>query len=98
MSEAIILEFSGVSRDQYDAVNTILGIDPETGEGDWPDGLVSHVGAEGADGSAVVFEVWESQAAQGAFMESRLGAALAQVGLPEPRRVEWFSVLGTFPR
>jgi hypothetical protein len=98
MAEAIILEFSGVSREQYDAVNTILGIDPETGEGDWPAGMISHVGCEGADGSALVFELWESQAAQHDFMESRLGSALAQVGLPEPRRVEWFSVLGTSPR
>jgi hypothetical protein len=98
MSEAIILEFSGVTPDQYSAVNAILGINMETGEGDWPAGMISHVGCEGADGSALVFELWESQAAQHDFMAGRLGAALAQVGLPEPRRVEWFSVLGTFNR
>lgn len=94
MSDAVILEFKGVPAEQYNAVNTILGIDPVTGEGDWPAGMLSHTGATGAGGTLVVFEVWDSQESQGAFMASRLGPALGQVGLPEPSRVEWFSVLG----
>jgi hypothetical protein len=93
MSDAIILEFKGVSADQYAAVNKILGIDPVTGEGDWPAGLLSHVGATGAGGDLVVVEVWDSQESQGAFMATRLGPALGQVGLPEPARAEWFSLL-----
>jgi len=44
--------------------------------------------------SFAVIEIWESQAAQGAFMESKLGPALGKVGLPEPSRVEWFTVVG----
>jgi len=95
MSEAVLLEFSGVGAAQYREVNGILGIDSETGEGDWPDGLISHTGASSADG-LVVFEVWESQEAQGAFMNSRLGPALGQAGLPEPARLEWFAVEGHF--
>ena len=94
MSDALILEFKGVSADQYNAVNEILGIDPVTGDGDWPAGLLSHTGAGGAGGDLVVFEVWESQESQGAFMSSRLGPALGKVGLPEPSRVEWLSLLG----
>jgi hypothetical protein len=94
MSYALILEFAGATADQYDAVNTIMGIDPFSGEGDWPDGLLSHTGAAGAEGGIVVFEVWDSQESQGAFMGSRLGPALDKVGLPEPSRVEWLSVLG----
>lgn len=94
MAEAIILEFTNVSADQYNAVNAILGIDPVTGTGALPDGMLSHLGA-GGGATLVVVEVWESQAAQAAFMESRLGPALGQVGLPEPTRVEWFPVLGT---
>ena len=39
MSDALILEFKGASADQYNAVNKTLGIDPGTGEWDWPAGL-----------------------------------------------------------
>ena len=67
-------------------------IDPDTGEGDWPDGLVDHIGAFGDH--LVVVELWESQAKQAAFMESRLGPALGKAGLPEPSRAEWLSVKG----
>jgi len=93
MSEAIILEFKGVTPDKYHAVNKILGINTETGQGDWPAGLLSHVGAA-ADGSILVLEVWDSRESQGAFMGSRLGPALDKVGLPDPARVEWMSLLG----
>jgi hypothetical protein len=93
MSDAIILEFRATA-DDYQAVNTILGLDPETGEGDWPAGLLSHTGCAGDSGTVVVFEVWDSKESQGSFMSSRLGAALDKVGLPEPTRVEWLSVLG----
>jgi hypothetical protein len=93
MSDALVLEFSGVSAAQYREVNAILGIDPESGAGDWPDGLTSHTGAASASG-LLVFEVWESQDAQAAFMTSRLGPALGQAGLPEPTRAEWLSVEG----
>jgi hypothetical protein len=93
MSDALLLEFGGVSAAQYREVNATLGIDPDTGEGDWPDGLTSHTGAAGA-GGLVVFEVWVSREAQEAFMGSRLGPALGQAGLPAPERAEWFSVEG----
>jgi hypothetical protein len=94
MSEAIILEFKGVTLDQYNAVNEILGIDGSgTGAGDWPPGLIDHTAALTGE-NFVVFEIWESAKTQGQFMESRLGPALGKVGLPEPSRVEWFSVVG----
>lgn len=98
MSEAVILEFKGVTAEQYNAVNGALGIDPVTGEGDWPVGMASHTGAAGADGHLLVFEVWDSQADQEKFMATRLGAALGQVGVPDPIRVEWLSVLSSHTR
>ena len=97
MSEALVLEFSGVSADQYEKVNEILGIDMETGAGDWPEGLTNHTGAV-HDDSLVVFEIWESKEAAKAFMDSRLGAALGQAGVPEPRRAEWLTVKGHLER
>ena len=92
MSEVLILEFAGATADQYLAVNKILGVDAKTGEGDWPAPLQSHIASTGAAGLVVV-EVWESQDAQAAFM-ARLGPALGQVGLPQPARMEWLSLLG----
>ena len=94
MAEALILEFSGVGIEEYQAVNNILGLDGTTGGGDWPAGMVSHVAATGEGGNLAVVEVWDTQAAQGEFMSSRLGPALAQAGLPEPTRIAWFSVVG----
>jgi hypothetical protein len=93
MSNALVLEFSGVSPAQYREVNELLGIDPETGAGDWPDGLACHTGAASGDG-LLVFEVWDSQEAQAAFMSSRLGPALGKAGLSVPTRAEWLSVEG----
>jgi hypothetical protein len=94
MSEVLILEFAGVTADQYLAVNKILGVDAKTGEGDWPAPLQSHTASVGAAGLVVV-EVWESQEAQAAFM-ARLGPALGEVGLPQPARMEWLSLLGRY--
>jgi len=91
MAEAIIWEFDGVTRDDYDAVNEKLGIDPESGGG-WPEGLIHHTGAE-KPGGLVVFEVWESKDAQERFAGERLRPALEAAGVTtQPTRVEWLSV------
>jgi hypothetical protein len=94
MAEAIILEFPGDAA-LYLKVDEILGTKPD-GTGDWPDGLLSHVGASPGGDRLLVFEVWESKAKQEAFMNERLGAALAQAGAPAPSRMEWLEVLGQF--
>ena len=96
MSDALFFEFTDVSAHDYKAVNAILGLDPTTGDGLWPAGLLSHTGAAGPDGGFVVFEVWESQESQTAWMASRLGPALTQAGLPEPKRVRWLTVVGHY--
>jgi hypothetical protein len=41
MAAELILEFEGVTTKEYEAVNKELGIDMESGTGDWPDGLVA---------------------------------------------------------
>lgn len=85
MSYGIVLSFEGVGADQYWAVNDKLGINRD-GSGDWPKGLRSHAGGPTATGW-VVCEVWDSKADQEAFMGSRLGSALAEVGVPAPSQV-----------
>jgi len=92
MASGLILEFDGVGREQYDAVNAALGIDAATGQGDWPAGLVYHAGGA-KPGGWVVFEVWESQEAQAAFMNGRLGRALQDGGVTgPPTRIEWLDL------
>jgi hypothetical protein len=92
MADALLLEFDGFGVDVYERVNNELGIDPATGEGNWPEGMISHTGA-GKDGGLVVFEVWRSRADQEAFMAERLGPALAAGGVDSPpSRVEWLAL------
>ena len=94
MAEVIVIE---VDCDPllYPEVNRILGLDPNTGAGDWPEGLLTHIGA-GGDGTVVVVEVWETRAQQESWMATTLGPALGQAGVSMPRRMEWLSLLGNF--
>ncbi len=92
MAEGLLLEFDGIGREEYEAVNDRLGIDPKSGQGDWPAGLVFHAGGA-RPGGWVVFEVWESRDAQAEFMNERLGRALQEGGINEPpTRVEWLEL------
>jgi hypothetical protein len=92
MAEVIILEFEGLGAEDYRRVNEALGIDPTTGEGEWPDGLISHEAAGSANG-LVVFEVWDSRESQEQFMSGRLGAALQEGGVEAPpSRAEWLEL------
>jgi hypothetical protein len=93
MPEALFLEFTGVSEAEYAAVNKQLGLDMQTGEGDWPPGLLSHAAGTTDDGTFMVTEIWSSRADQGAFMQSRLGQALATGGVTSAPSVRWVPLL-----
>jgi len=94
MAEVIVIEVD-CDPSLYPKVNQVLGLDPATGSGDWPKGLLSHVGG-GGDGTVVVVEAWESRADQESWMTAKLGPVLGQVGVPQPRRMEWLEMLGNF--
>lgn len=94
MTELLILDFDGVDEADYVEVNRALGLDPGTGAGDWPAGLVTHVAGVSDTGHGYVVEVWESQRAQADFMESRLGAAMAAGGISAVPQVTWARVMG----
>lgn len=80
MAVLMVMEAPGMTLEDYDRVNEIMGI---RGDDDAPEGLIHHVaGADGGD--VVVVDVWESEEALGRFFEERLGAALGEVGA-EPR-------------
>jgi hypothetical protein len=80
----------------YSKVNQALGLDPETRGGDWPKGLVTHIGA-GTGDLVIVLEVWESRTDQESWM-GKIGPALEQTGVPQQRRIEWLDLLGKFNR
>ncbi len=94
MAELLILEFSTPSPvELYNRVNKLLGVDPTTGRGDWPAGIIDHrAGSEGD--SLVVVESWESREAQEEFMRSRLMPAFAEAHVPQPVRVTWLPEVG----
>lgn len=90
MAELLILEFERLGEADYEKVNEILGLDPTSGEGDWPAGIVSHTAGPTEDGWIVV-EVWETRDDQGEFMRARLGPALKQAGFDKPpKRAQWW--------
>ena len=95
MAAGVILEFDGVTEKEYLAVNAALGLDPATGEGEWPDGMVTHSAGLNEEGRFVVMEVWDSPEHQARFMEERLGEALAKGGVTEPpASVTWIELVG----
>ena len=94
MAELLILEVDGVDETDYAKVNAQLGLDPDTGSGDWPAGLITHVASLTDGGKTYVVEVWESQEAQADFMQSRLGAAMAAGGVTATPKATWARVIG----
>ncbi len=79
---------------EYLAVNKELGIDPESGEGNWPDGLVTHSAGLNENGHLVVIEVWDTPEHQAKFMEGRLGEALAKGGVASPpSSITWIELV-----
>lgn len=92
MAEALILEFEGYGVDEYERVNALLGINMQTGEGDWPEGLLLHSAAS-KPGGFVIYEVWASKEDQERFMSGRLGQALQEGGIEgPPARSEWLDL------
>jgi hypothetical protein len=94
MAAELILEFEGITTKEYDAVNKELGLDPATGEGNWPDGLVAHSAGLNENGHLVVIEVWDTPGHQARFMEGRLGEALVKGGISgPPSSITWIELV-----
>jgi len=77
MAVLMTLEVPGATTDQYDRTNEIARVAEDV-----PDGLVFHVCGSTGDG-LVVADVWDSAEAFERFVGERLGAALAEAGMPE---------------
>jgi hypothetical protein len=94
MSAEVILEFEGIGSKEYYAVNKELGFDPDSNEGTWPEGLLSHSAGVSSSGRFVVTEVWDSVQSQEKFMNETLGEALAKGGVTgPPASVTWIELI-----
>jgi hypothetical protein len=98
MADLLILEFSTPEAvELYNQVNKLIGIDPTTNSGDWPEDMLSHqAGGEGE--RLFVVESWKSRGAQEEFMNTRLGPAFGEAHVPPPANVTWLPQVGTFHR
>ena len=72
---AFIQVSSAPSRDAYMAVEKVLDL-----AGNRPTGMVLHAASETGDGSVLIVDVWESDAAMDAFERQRLFPALETGG------------------
>lgn len=79
---AVLQTSTAPSRALYDAVERVVGL-----SADRPAGMLIHAAAEQADGTVLMVDVWESDAAMDAFEQGRLLPALASTpGAPMPER------------
>ena len=82
MAILMLLEFDGVTTEQYDQVNEEL--DPASNP---PKGLILHSGAE-TDAGMKVVDIWESADAWQDFLDNRLSPAVVEVMGPPPEGAE----------
>ena len=92
MAVKVIIECEGVTEVEYDAMNAEMGIDMDTGEGDWPKGLRSHTAGMHDKGHLVVTEVWDTRQHQEDFMAGKLGALMGKLNI-QPSSITWHEVL-----
>jgi hypothetical protein len=92
MAIALVIEFPGVRREQYDNVMKELRLD-ETSE--TPQGMILHLAGPTEDGWQVV-DVWETRADFDRFLDRDLGRALknASIGTPRVREFSVYKALG----
>jgi hypothetical protein len=89
MAVGLSIRFEGGTAEQYDAVNEKANV-----AGEVPDGLILHSAGPIKSGWGII-DFWESRAQFDAFMESRIGPAIAELGdaaMPTPPEVKEFPV------
>jgi hypothetical protein len=86
MATVILMEWSGVTQDQYDQVMALLGLDAKP-----PSGGNFHVCGFTREGMHVL-DIWDSQQAFERFQRERLKAAVDAVGITSSPTVQFFPV------
>ncbi|MGA2284848.1 MAG: hypothetical protein ABSG55_01085 [Dehalococcoidia bacterium] len=93
MAIALVIEFPGVRREQYDNVMKELRLDE--GGTERPTGMILHLAGPYESGWQVV-DVWETRADFDRFLDRDLGRALknASIGTPRVREFSVYKALG----
>ena len=89
MAVGLSIRFADGTAEQYEAVNAEMGV-----EADPPEGLIFHAAGPIKEGWGVL-DFWESRAQFDAFLESRIGPAIAALGdaaPPNPPEIKEFPV------
>jgi len=84
MSTVMLMEWTGVTKDQYNQVIRILDLDKNPGAGG-----IFHVAGFTA-GMLHVLDIWESQEAFEKFQKDRLTSAVQKAGITTQPRVQFF--------
>jgi hypothetical protein len=74
MAVGLRIKFDGGTQEQYDAIHSRMGVDQNP-----PEGLIFH-SAGPIDGGWGVIDFWESREAFDRFAQSRLQAAMQELG------------------
>jgi hypothetical protein len=90
MAVGLRLKFAGGTQEQYETVHGHMNV-----QGDPPEGLIFHMAGPIDEGFGVI-DCWESREHFDAFVQSRLGPAIAELGdraMPGPPDIKQFEVV-----
>ena len=85
MAVVFIIEQSDITREKYEEVRALVVPDNRL-----PDGMILHLAGEVEGGGWRVVELWESEEAQGKFLQATLGPAFQKAGLSQQPKVTSF--------
>jgi hypothetical protein len=86
MSTVMLMEWAGITQDQYNQVIHNLDLDKSP-----PSGGIFHV-AGFSGGTLRVLDIWESQQAFEKFQKDRLNAAVQKAGITSQPKVQFLPV------
>ena len=90
MATVMLMEWPGVTPEQYNRVMSNLGLDKNP-----PAGAVFHV-AGFTGGSTRIVDIWDSQQAFERFQKDRLTAAVQKAGITGQPKVQFYPVHNLF--
>jgi hypothetical protein len=88
MPVAVVTDYKAATLEQYDNLLTKLGY---TSGGQGPPGSLFHWGTNTADGVRTV-DIWTDRASYDGYLNERLAAAAAAIGLDQEPRVAFIEV------
>ena len=91
MAVGVLMEFPGVTREQYDQLVQDLDLSRP------PEGALIHVCGPTSDGGWRTVDVWESQEAFERFANELLIPRARALGFPQPSKREFFEPYHALP-